>query len=218
VAALHDAWAEPAGTGPCPGVLNRLRVLAENAALLAAGPGAQPPVSPLLDPLLRRAATGAARRAPGAARALRPWEHHPFTLYPCVRDLRGEHVLFDGGRVGGIVDFGAAAVDHPAVDLARLLADFAAADDLLSTVPAGTGCSGGDDQRFAAGLTAYRAARPAFDAPDDLVRLLAHTGTVCSLIGWLVRLTVRREAVADPAAAAVRLAALVARADRYEPL
>jgi hypothetical protein len=87
------------------------------------------------------------------------------------------------------------AVDHPAVDLARFLDD----------------AGGSDTARFAAGVNAYRTARPAFDATDDFVLLLARTGAVCSVLGWLVRLAVRREPPADPPAAAARLAFLLSR-------
>jgi homoserine kinase type II len=197
LAELHAVWAVGGPRGPCPGVRNRLRLLTEVDALLRAGPAALPAVSPDLDPLLRRAVAAGVRYAPDAARALEPWIGHPFALHPCVRDLRGEHVLFDGPRVSGIVDYGAVAVDHAAVDLARLLGDFA---------PAGAAL-------FAAGLSAYRAARPAFDAPDAFVRVLTRTGIVCSVLGWLVRCVVRREPVSDPAARAARLAALLARLD-----
>lgn len=198
VARLHDAWASESQRGPCPGVANRLRALTENEPLLRAGPRALPPVSPLLDMLLRRAVEVAARTAPLAARALEPWARHTFTLHPCVRDLRGEHVLFEGGRVSGVIDFGAAAVDHAAVDLARLLGDFA----------------GEDAARFGAGLSAYRGARPAFDAPDVFVRVLSRTGVVCSVLGWLVRLVVRREPASDPATIFARLHQLLARLER----
>ena len=198
VAGLHAAWAGETTRGACPGVRNRLRALAENEPLLRAGHGALPPVSPLLDPLLRRAVLVAARTAPLAARALHPWEHRALALHPCVRDLRGEHLLFQDGRVSGIIDYGAMAVDHPAVDLARLLDDYAAEDDAL----------------FRAGMNAYRAARGLFDAPDEFVRLLARTGAVCSVLGWLVRLVTRGERPADPPAVAARLDALVSRAAR----
>jgi len=189
VACLHDAWAGGSNRGPVPGVRNRLAVLEENAALLRAGPGALPTVSPLLDPLLRRAGEVVARAAPSAARALDVWADVPLALQPCVRDLRADHVLFDGGAVRGIIDFGAAAVDHPAVDLARLLGDYGA--------------------HFDAGLAAYRAARPGFDAPDELVALLACTGLLCSALGWVVRLAVRRECVGAPDTVAARVAALL---------
>ena len=203
VAHLHGAWAGETSRGACPGVRNRLRALAENELLLRAGPDALPPVSPLLDPLLRRAVLVAARAAPLAARALQPWEHRTFTLHPCVRDLRAEHVLFEGARVNGIIDYGAMAVDHPAVDLARLLDDYAGEDNAL----------------FRAGMNAYRAARGAFDAPDEFVHLLARTGAVCSVLGWLVRLVTRGERPTDPlatSAVAARLDALVSRVARID--
>jgi homoserine kinase type II len=180
-------------------VANRLRALAENEPLLSAGPGALPTVSPLLDPLLRRASAIAARAAPLAARALRAWEHHTFPLHPCVRDLRGAHVLFEADRVSGIIDYGATAVDHPAVDLARLLGDLAGDNEAL----------------FEIGLNTYRSARGPFDAPDAFVYLLAHTGAVCSVLGWLVRLVVRRENPADPAAVAERIGRLLTRTEHF---
>ncbi len=200
VAELHRVWAE-IGTvhGPCPGVPARLRILAENAPLLCAGPDVLLPVNPALDPLLRRAVEVAARAAPRAGAELRAWEHREFVLQPCVRDLRGEHVLFSDDTVTGIVDYGAATIDHPAGDLARWLGDIADPDDA----------------RFVGGLNAYRTARPAFDAPDDFVRLLAHTGAVCSVLGWLVRLVVRGEPVVDAGAVGSRLARLVERSERY---
>lgn len=198
VAELHGAWAErEPQRGPSPGVRNRIRVLGENDALLRAGPGALPKVSARLDPLLRRAVTAAARAAPPALRALRPWDGRAFALHPCARDLRGEHVLFadpfSDSRVSGIIDYGAAGIDHAAGDLARLLDDFA---------------------HFEAGMSAYRAARPALDAPDEFVHLLVWSGEVCSVLGWLVRLVARRESVADETAVAVRLSQLLSRVER----
>ena len=199
VAQLHSAWAFAPKPGPCPGVLNRLRVLEENAPLLAAGPKALPPVAQHLDALLQRALTVSARLAPLVTRSLRVWGEHTFALQPCVRDLRGEHVLFEDARVSGIIDFGAANVDHPAGDIARLLTDFAGTDETL----------------FSVGVNAYRGARPAFDAPDEFVRVLARSGAVCSLIGWLVRFAVRREVFADPLAVAARLDSLLVRVEEF---
>lgn len=46
----------------------------------------------------------------------------PVTLHFVIRDIWSDHILFEGGEVTGIVDFGAARVDEPATDLARLLA------------------------------------------------------------------------------------------------
>jgi homoserine kinase type II len=193
-AKLHLAWSAEASRGRCPGVRNRLRILAEAEPLLRAGPGALPAVTPELDPLLRRGLAAAARLAPDLALELRTWANREFTLHPCVRDLRGEHVLFEGGRVAGVVDYGAAAVDHPAVDLARLFVDYAPAENDL----------------FSVGLAAYRRVRGSSEAPDDFVRLLVRSGVAGSVVGWLVRLVVRREAISDPSSTRARLARLVA--------
>jgi hypothetical protein len=38
-----------------------------------------------------------------------------------LRDIWSEHVLFEGEEVSGIIDFGAARIDEPATDVARLL-------------------------------------------------------------------------------------------------
>jgi homoserine kinase type II len=190
VAELHRAWSAEALRGPCPGVLNRLRILAEAEPFLRAGE--LPPVDPHLDPLLRRGLSVAARVAPALTRELTVWEDREFTLQPCVRDLRGEHVLFESDRVAGVVDYGAAAVDHPAVDLARLFIDFAP-----------------DEPRRAAGLNAYRRACGGFDTPDEFVQVLNRGGIVCSVLGWLQRLAVRREPVSDVASTLARLAQLV---------
>jgi aminoglycoside phosphotransferase (APT) family kinase protein len=42
-------------------------------------------------------------------------------LQPVLRDLRAENLLFDAGDVSGVIDWDAAAVDHPCLDAARLL-------------------------------------------------------------------------------------------------
>ncbi|QJY46104.1 phosphotransferase [Pseudonocardia broussonetiae] len=45
-------------------------------------------------------------------------------LVPAHADLGAEHLLEDGGRLTGIIDWSDAAVTDPALDLARLLRDF----------------------------------------------------------------------------------------------
>lgn len=194
VARLHLCW-PVAEKRPCRGVATRLELLTERRALYAHT--TLPPVAPELDPLLRRAQAAVACVADGAIAALRPWAAWPLAARTVVRDLRGEHILFEHDRVTGVIDFGAMAVDHVAVDLARLLDDYAGADENL----------------FCAGLNAYREAGGPLDAPDEFVRLLARTGRVCSVVGWLVRLIVRREPVLRPRATAERLAHLVRRVE-----
>ena len=110
-----------------------------------------------------------------------------------LADRRGLSSIVFAGTSLMLFGFGAMAVDSPAVDLARLLGDYAETGTL-----------------FRAGLASYRRARPPFDAPDEFVELLARAGVICSLLGWLVRLVVRREPVSDPASTASRLARLLA--------
>ena len=49
-------------------------------------------------------------------------------LQPCIRDVRQEHVLFEGVHVTGLVDFGAMGIESVAADLARLLGSMVADD------------------------------------------------------------------------------------------
>jgi Ser/Thr protein kinase RdoA (MazF antagonist) len=65
-------------------------------------------------------------------------------LQPCLRDVWHDHVLFEGQRVTGLIDFGAMRVDSPAGDVARLLGS------LVRNDPSG----------WRAGREAYAALRP----------------------------------------------------------
>lgn len=196
LAELHAAWAAEWALAPCPAVAHRLRALRARAALWAGPP---PPVAPELDPVLRAARAAVAARAAHVARALGAWEGRAVRVQPCLRDARAAHVLFEGDRVRGLIDYGAADPDAPAADLARYLAD----------------ATDGGDGAARAGVAAYRAAGGA-DPHEELVLALARTGPVCSLLGWLVRLVGRREAV-DAGAAAARIGELLRRAG-YAPV
>jgi homoserine kinase type II len=125
-----------------------------------------------LTELLQRASCVVAHATPVAARSLAAWATTSLPIHPCIRDLRGEHILFSGSAVSGVVDFGAMSEDHHATDLARLLGDFA----------------GEDEKLFSIGLRAYRHAGGALVVPDEFVLQLAHAGLICSVIGWFHRL------------------------------
>ncbi|MFO0941441.1 MAG: aminoglycoside phosphotransferase family protein [Pirellulales bacterium] len=43
------------------------------------------------------------------------------SVFFVLRDIHREHMLFSGAKVTGVIDFGAARLDHPLVDLVRLL-------------------------------------------------------------------------------------------------
>jgi Ser/Thr protein kinase RdoA (MazF antagonist) len=49
-------------------------------------------------------------------------------LFPCLRDIWHDHVLFTDDEVTGVIDFGATRVESPAGDVARLAASLVGAD------------------------------------------------------------------------------------------
>lgn len=191
VADLHRVWRAEASRQPCPGVLRRLSLIDEYRAL----PWQYRPIHPQLDPLLQRAQKLAARFPNADLLALRAWSNAPVLVHPCIRDLRSDHVLFTSDRVIGIIDYGAMAIDHPGVDLARFLGE----------------CGDGDNAAISAGIAAYRAAGGLLEAPEEFVQLLDRTGVFCSLISWLRRSLIFHPSLSDPVAVASRLAQLVAR-------
>jgi homoserine kinase type II len=197
IASLHRVWRAESSRQPCPGVLRRLSLLDEFRSL----PWEHRPVHAKLDPLLIRAQDLAIRFPRADLLALRTWANVPVLIHPCVRDLRSDHVLFGHDRVTGIIDYGAMAIDHPGVDLARFLGD----------------CVGDDDGAVAAGIASYRDAGGVLDVPDEFVRLLDRTGVFCSLIGWLRRTLIVHQSLGDPTAVASRLAQLVARGENFVP-
>lgn len=199
VARLHAAWPVERH-GPCPGVLARLRAFADFRTYFANCP-APAHLSHQLNAILRRARAAVTAAAPWAERALRRWDVLPLPLRPCVRDLRGEHILFTDRTVTGIIDYGAMALDNPATDLARLLGDLAADDDAA----------------FAAGLRAYRDAGGQLDVPDAFVRLLDRAGAIGSLVGWHVRLMAGQNVPEGEARIADRMGHLLARVERFGP-
>lgn len=198
VARIHAAWADPRATGlppregPCPAVERRWRALNNWQALVRSG--WRPRFDPG-DPIRPHAESAwdlLPRVLPRVLPRLAGWLGRPLPLQPCLVDVWHDHILFDGDRVSGVIDYGAARVDHPAADLARLLG---------SLIP-------DDARRTAEVLDAYSRLRP---LPDpELVDVLDQTGTAAAVANWLRRLYHDREAVDRPAVAG-RLAGLVRR-------
>jgi homoserine kinase type II len=184
LARLHLCW-QAAGedaVGVCPAVLRRVRAFAEWRDLLR--DGWRPPAGPAL-----------ARRMDAVPGQLRRWVDREWPLQPCVGDPWHDNLLFDGDRLAGLVDYGAAKLDHPAADVARLLGSLA--ED--------------DADGWAVGLRAYRRVRP-FSAEDrELARALDVTGTAAAAALWLRWLYRGERAVEDRAAAERRLGALLRR-------
>lgn len=153
LAAVHRAWdaRAEATASPVPAVRRRL----EAARLPAATP--HPRLAPLLQVWL-----------PRVPAMLAEWAGRRARLRPCLRDVWHDHVLFEGERVTGLVDYAAMAMDDAATDIARLVGSLV----------------GDDDAGWAAALAAYREVRPLAEDEGRLARALDRTGTVVALATW----------------------------------
>ncbi len=105
-------------------------------------------------------------------------------MQPCMGDVWRDHVLFEGNRVSGLIDFGSMRVDNAAADVARLLGSMAEDDEGL----------------WAAGLESYEAAGPMSPEERLLVEAFDRSTVVMSGINWVVWIYQERrafEAVAE---------------------
>ena len=135
-----------AARGPSPGIVRRRQQLAQlrqqsaaqlSGALATNFPAPWKAAAEAWLAILPPAAAIVAAQLEDATRIEAP-------LQPCLRDVWRAHVLFEGERVTGLVDLAAMRLDHPATDIARLLASIAH-DDAAT---------------WQAGLAAYEAVRP----------------------------------------------------------
>lgn len=190
LAALHRAW-EPLHSrqGTCPAVERRLQAWQEWHKLVSAG--WRPPVD--------RAWSVVARFAPQVPGWLVPWTLSTQPLQPCLCDVWHDHLLFEGDRLTGIVDYGEAKIDHVAVDLARMLG----------------GLIADEDECWQIGLSAYRRVRSLSDSEAALARLLDRTGTILGAANWLRWLHHEGRQFEDVSAAQRRLGVLVARMEQW---
>jgi homoserine kinase type II len=130
---------------------------------------------------------------------LAPWAKQALPLQPCLCDVWHDHLLFEGDRLTGLVDFGAVKVDHVAVDLARLLGSLV----------------GDEDDGWETGCAAYRAVRPLTADEETLARALDRTGTIIGAANWLLWLYREGRAYQDLDGVTRRLAAEVERMERW---
>ena len=196
LARLHLVWSGTTRmTGPCPAVLRRLRLFQEWQDLLASGwkPLRSNVSAAAAGPWLERAWHAVQPHLDAIPRLLSPWLDCSVFLQPCLCDIWHDHLLFEGDRVAGLVDYGGVKMDHPAVDLARLLGSLARHDAGLRD----------------AGLRAYRSWRPLADEEESLVAVLDETGAILAAVNWLLWLCRDGRQFEDESAVARRLAAVV---------
>ncbi|MDW8243749.1 MAG: aminoglycoside phosphotransferase family protein [Thermogemmata sp.] len=181
VAQLHAAWPQY-GYGTCPAARHRWEWLERWQQLPLPVDMLRRQYPPWED-VLQAAERILREQVQPTLKRLQSWLGREGPLQVCLRDLRSEHVLFfrSGSliQVSGIIDYGAMAIDHPAVDLARLLADYAAAQPERA---AGI---------YAAGQQAYQDAGGNLQPWLHHLPLLAHAGHLAALVRWLVRLAAK---------------------------
>lgn len=90
-------------------------------------------------------------------------------LQPCIRDIWHPHVLFEGDRVSGLIDFGAMRVENVATDVARLLGSMV----------------GDEPQGRQLGMDAYTQIRPLSAAELRLVEVFDVSATLLGGINWV---------------------------------
>lgn len=195
LAQLHLAWATPAEPRPCPAVLRRLGRLREWQDLCNTGWRPRWAAADPVAPWAERAWNVLAKQPDLGTQCLARWRDRPLPVQPCLCDIWHDHVLFDGARVSGIVDYGSVKLDHVAVDLARLLGSLV----------------GDQADLRREGLKAYQTLRPLTAAEVELVDDLDRTGLFLGAANWLRWLYHDGRQYPDRGAVAQRLAALVKR-------
>lgn len=171
IARLHATWAKlmPATQQPCPAIVRRWQAVQDAQTLLQ---NRQPVIAASTAELgrgIERAWSLLPRLLPRVQASLAPWRLRPVRVLPCLGDVWHDHVLFDGTRVSGIIDYAAAKIDAPEADLARMLG---------SLIP-------GERERMRRALNVYGAIRPLTD--HELVQVLDVTGTFGAVVNWLMR-------------------------------
>src|SRR5512135_464064 len=171
LAAFHQSLRSDRTRGPSPGLQDRLH---EVEILLGGGLTAldrvlgQASADPLAAPAKRWLAL-ARWTTPRLVESLRRASGCVVALQPCLRDARPDHLLFEGDRVTGLVDFGAMAVDSVAADLARLLAEWVGADRAAR----------------AEALSAYASVRPLDEVEMPLIDAFESSAALLGAAHWV---------------------------------
>lgn len=97
------------------------------------------------------------------------WCDEPLPLQWVIRDVWHDHVLFTEDKVTGVIDFGAAAVDSPAGDVARLLGSLV----------------GDDEAGWRIGIEAYQRQRSLSPVELEAIRYFDASGTLLSAFNWV---------------------------------
>lgn len=202
LAQLHCAWGhESQLVDACPAVERRLQHVEDWRQ--RATSGWEVPAATGQDPVLpwaRRAWLSVRPRLEFLERQLAPWLARRVPVQPCLCDIWHDHVLFEGDRVSGLIDYGAVKIDNVAVDLARMLGSLVEDEAALR----GTG------------LKAYCRIRPFSPQEEALIPLLDEATVILGAANWLKWLYLDRKQFENRDGAALRLSQLVQRIERWK--
>lgn len=155
----------------------------------------QPGIWPEALPRARRILELAPILAPGVAAALTRAENVEVPLQVSIGDIWHDHVLFEGDRVSGLIDFGAMRVDSVAGDLARLLGSIA----------------GDAPELWKAGLEIYESIRPLSDSERSVLASFDQSTVLLGALNWLEWIYRERRVFGDSGAVLSRLDGLIVR-------
>jgi homoserine kinase type II len=205
LAQLHNVWRSwPSTATGCPAVQRRLSFLDEWQKLLRSGwhPLALAVESDPLRPIVERAWRVLPSAIEEVPRRLQRWDGVTPRVQPCLCDLWHDHLLFEGDRLTGLIDYGAVKIDHVAVDLSRMLGSLV--ED--------------DEAGWQMGLQAYRRIAPLTAEEEDLAHSLDETGVILGVANWLRWLYEEKRPFSDHSAVARRLTELVERLNSFGEL
>jgi len=184
LAALHQRWSSLARIGPSPALQARHdegeTLLAMELKLISFAVS-QAPADPLRD-LAQRWLALARDGLIAMVANLRREAAIDLAIQPILRDPRPDHFLFGGGRLTGLVDFGAVGVDSPSADLARLLSEWV----------------GTAREARSVALDAYTAIRPLSLREVEVIDVFAETAAWLGPARWIRWHYVERRPFADP--------------------
>jgi homoserine kinase type II len=205
LARFHGAAAPfPPQVGPSPGIVERLDLLRR----LKAGERSEiekrlPSLAwPELVLRARRILAAFDRRAANVETLLADAARLACPLQPCIRDIWHDHVLFEGARVAGVVDFGALRVECVSGDIARLLGSLVGDEAPLRRL----------------GLEAYCGIRRLHDAERRLVTAFDVSGVLLSGMNWLRWICLQERRFEHPAQVLARLDEILLRLDRPQSI
>jgi homoserine kinase type II len=195
LAQFHQAAASfplaPPRSAPSPGLVRRIAMLRRwrsgDAAALAAtiSPTCWPELYSRSQRILDRFAAGAAT----VAAMLEGLATVEVPLQPCIGDIWHPHVLFQGERVSGLIDFGSLRIDNVGTDIARLLGSLA----------------GDDTGAWQEGLDAYGAIRPLSDIERTLLSAFDRSTVLMAGLNWLDWIYRQGRQFEDPQAVLARI-------------